>query len=356
MDKDDLLKRLKRFLVKMTISDNQTHILGMPLYRLLGPIAWREDTYIGKAADYDVDFEPRISEGFAKLGVTSAKIKGKHVLLKPNLVETTSSRSYCINTHPKVMLGTIQALHKLGAGKVTIAEGAGHRRDSMVLLEQSGLIEVMKTTGAMFTDLNYADCEKVPNKGRTTKADYFMLPKILQEADWVISMAKMKTHHWAGVTLSLKNLYGAIPGTYYGWPKNVLHHLGLRRSIYDVACTVAADFAIVEGIIGMEGDGPILGDPKAAGVFVMGQNLPAVDATCCRVMGIDPAWINYLAASPYFLGPIDEEQITQKGEAIEAVRMEFALLEHIHAHRGLLKLRRTKTTDGKSERYGTVTY
>lgn len=350
------MQKLKRFLVKMTISDEQTYVSGMPLYRLLDPVPWREETYIGRAADYEVDFEPRISEGFARLGISPAKIKGKHIVLKPNLVETTSSRSYCINTHPKVMLGTILALQKLGAGKVTIAEGAGHRRDSMVLLEQSGLIGVMKATGADFVDLNYADCVSVPNKGGSTRAGHFMLPKIIREADWVISMAKMKTHHWAGVTLALKNLYGAIPGTYYGWPKNVLHHLGLRRSIYDVAATVEADFAIVEGIIGMEGDGPILGDPKAAGVFVMGRNLPAVDATCCRVMGIDPAWINYLAASPYFLGPIDGEQITQKGESIAAVKTEFALLEHIHAHKGLLKLRRTKTMEGKSERYGMVTY
>jgi uncharacterized protein (DUF362 family) len=350
MNPEELLHKLKRFLVKMTISDEQTYVSGMPLYRLLDPVPWKEETYIGKAADYETDLEPLISAGFAALGVSAGMIRGKHIVLKPNLVETSESRSYFTNTHPKFMLGTILALQRLGAGKVTIAEGAGHRRDSMILLEQSGLIEVIKATGAAFVDLNYADCTVVPNKGGTTKAAHYRVPKILGEADWVISMAKMKTHHWAGVTLALKNLFGTIPGIYYGWPKNVLHHMGLRRSIYDIASTIEADFAMVEGIIGMDGDGPILGDPKPAGVFVMGKNLPAVDATCCRIMGIDPAWINYLAASPYFLGPIDEEHITQKGAAIDAVKTEFTLLEHIDAHLGLLKLRRAKTVESNAPR------
>jgi uncharacterized protein (DUF362 family) len=53
-------------------------------------------------------------------------------------------------------------------------------------------------------------------------------------------MPKVKTHHWAGVTLGLKNMFGTIPGSVYGWPKNVLHWKGIDRSILDINCTIPA--------------------------------------------------------------------------------------------------------------------
>jgi len=346
---------LLRLFIKLTLRAGSGVFTGVPLHRLIRSEGWQEDVFIGKAAGYEDDLAAVIMAGFERLGVTSESLSGKHVLLKPNLVETSSAKSFCINTHPRVLHATIVALRRLGVARVTIGEGAGHRRDSMILLEQSGLIEVMKETGAAFVDLNYSEVCAVPNAGGITSLRQLMLPRIVKEADWVISMAKLKTHHWAGVTLAMKNLYGVVPGAYYGWPKNVLHVVGLQQSIYDVAATVGAHFAIVDGIIGMEGDGPILGEPKRAGVVVMGRNLPAVDATCSRIMGIDPAWIFHLAACPFFLGPIDEGEILQRGEPIDAVKTEFRLLEHIHVQRFLLK-RRTKTLSGKKETYGLFTY
>jgi uncharacterized protein (DUF362 family) len=80
--------------------------------------------------------------------------------------------------------------------------------------------------------------------------------------------------------------------------------------------------------VGMEGNGPIQGTPKAANVLVMGGDLPAVDATCCRIMGIDPAKIEYLRmASDGNLGNVEESHIEQRGEKISEVRTDFALIE-----------------------------
>ena len=110
----------------------------------------------------------------------------------------------------------------------------------------------------------------------------------------VISLPKLKTHHWAGATLSLKNLFGTLPGICYGWPKNELHWRGIDNSIVDIALTRTPDLAIVDGIIGMEGDGPLNGTAKHMGVLVMGNDLLAVDATCCRLMELDPERIGYL--------------------------------------------------------------
>ena len=175
-----------------------------------------------------------------------------------------------------------------GAAGSSSAEGPGHCRDTQLVLEQSGLGDVLAESRLEFVDLNHDDVVFVPNRlGRTT-LPHLALPATLKQADLIVSLPKMKTHHWAGVTLSMKNLFGVMPGIFYGWPKNVLHHAGIGRSILDINAAVRPHLAIVDGIIGMEGDGPIMGTPRHAGVLVMGTNLPAVDATCARLMKIDP--------------------------------------------------------------------
>jgi uncharacterized protein (DUF362 family) len=84
----------------------------------------------------------------------------------------------------------------------------------------------------------------------------------------------------------------------------LFHWEGIDKSILDIHETLKPHFAIVDGVVGMEGDGPIMGTPKRAGLIVMGRNLPAVDATCSRIMGIDPHKVSYLAAASQRLGPI----------------------------------------------------
>ena len=97
----------------------------------------------------------------------------------------------------------------------------------------------------------------------TDLRDRSTLPASLKRADLVVSLPKMKTHHWAGVTLAMKNLFGVMPGVAYGWPKNVLHHAGIPGSILDINAAVRPALAIVDGIVGMEGDGPIMGTPRS---------------------------------------------------------------------------------------------
>jgi uncharacterized protein (DUF362 family) len=140
----------------------------------------------------------------------------------------------------------------------------------------------------------------------------------------LISLPKLKTHHWAGATLSLKNLFGTLPGTCYGWPKNELHWRGIPNSIVDIALTRTPDLAIVDGIVGMEGDGPLNGTAKPMGVLVMGSDLVAVDATCCRLMQLDPAQVPYLVLGRNRkLGKLGEAEIPQLGEQIAALSQPF---------------------------------
>ena len=294
----------------------------------------KAQAFVAKVQNYQLDIADVIVRGMREIGVSTEELKGKRILLKPNLVETASGAPH-INTHPLVVRGAIEAFLQLGSAKVMVAEGPGHRRDTLAVYEESGLADVLLEDRIPFHDLNYITGYDLPNTGRQTSMRTLTFPALFKEVDWIVSVAKMKTHHWTGATLSMKNLFGVMPGIYYGWPKNALHQAGIANSILDINATLRPHFAIVDGVVGMEGDGPIMGDPKKAGVLVMGRNLAAVDATCCRIMGIDPYKVSYLERADNWLGPLSEGAIEQHGETIVSVRNNFNLIETIPAHQGL---------------------
>ena len=289
----------------------------------------RSDVLITRANDYSADLPARIAEGFRTLGIKHSQVRGKSILLKPNLVETAVGQSH-INTNPAVVVAAAEVFRQLDAREVIVAEGQGHRRDTLLVLDESGMGKALDEARLPFVDLNHDDFVKVANMGRRTSLESFYLPKTLLRADWVVSMPKLKTHHWAGFTCAMKNLFGVLPGVVYGWPKNVLHHEGINESILDINATVKPSLSIVDGIVGMEGDGPIMGTPKHVGCIIMGRNPAAVDATCARVMGLNPYGARFLTQASGRLGPIHEWNITQRGEPIATVRTKFEVLDVPH--------------------------
>jgi uncharacterized protein (DUF362 family) len=274
------------------------------------------------AASYDVDFSDLIGRGLAELGVD---VKGKRVLLKPNLVEYEPGT--VINTNPNVVVGAAIALKRAGAREVIVAEGPGHRRDIEYLTTSTGLYDHLREERLTFVDLNLDDVRRVALKSSFTEMSELMLPAAILDADLVVSMPKMKTHHWAGLTCSMKNLFGVVPGAVYGWPKNLLHFRGIENSILDINATVRPRLAIVDAVVGMEGDGPIMGKPKAVGAVLMGTDPTAVDATAARIMKLRPERIAYLAEAAAFLGNIDESKIEMRGETVARFATSFDVLD-----------------------------
>jgi len=250
-------------------------------------------------------------------------VRGRRVVLKPNLVEFDPGTT--INTHPRVVHAALEAFRALGAAEVRIAEGPGHRRVTLDLAEAAGYFQVIPKFEDLFTDLNVDEVAAVDLRKPFSKLRRLYLPRTALGADLLVSMPKLKTHHWVGATLSMKNFFGLVPGGVYGWPKNVLHWAGINESIADLHRAFPRQFAIVDGITGMEGNGPIQGTPKSAGVLVAGADLVAVDATCCRIMRIDPERIQYLKLAES-QAQTSEAGARQIGEAITAVQTEFALL------------------------------
>jgi len=275
-----------------------------------------------RADSYDGPLEELVIDGLRSIG---AEVGGRSVLLKPNLVEYDART--VINTDPRLVAATVLALRRLGAASVGVGEGPGHRRDTQFVGDSSGLFEALRRVDAPFLDLNTSPLVEVPLRSSFTSLGKLWLPEPVVAADVVVSMPKLKTHHWAGATLSLKNCFGCVPGRVYGWPKNVLHWAGLEQAIVDVAAAVRPELQIVDGIVGMQGDGPIRGTPITSGVLMFGTDPVATDTTAAMVMGLDPAKIGYLADAARFLGQGHPERIHQVGEDPERSASSFELLD-----------------------------
>jgi uncharacterized protein (DUF362 family) len=271
---------------------------------------------------YDVDFSDVIGRALADLG---ADVRGRRVLLKPNLVEYEPGSA--INTDPRVIIGAAVAFRRAGAAEVVVGEGPGHRRDSEYLITRTGLYDHLREHRIRFVDLNQDDVKVVPLRSRFTGLDSLSLPVELLRADFVVSMPKLKTHHWAGMTASLKNFFGVVPGVVYGWPKNILHMRGIENSILDLNATIRPHLSIVDAVTAMEGDGPIMGRARHAGFIAIGRDLVAVDATCARIIGLDPARMTYLAEAGRFLGNLDNGRIQQRGEPIRRFATTFDVVD-----------------------------
>jgi uncharacterized protein (DUF362 family) len=276
---------------------------------------------IRRVADYDQDLSAVIEES---LSAFRLPIQGKTVLLKPNLVGLDPLGF--VNTHPAVIAATRECFLRLGAAQVFIGDGPAMDRDTEAIIESVRLRDYTGPLARTFVDLNVDDVERVTLRTHASRLKELYFPKTALGVDLLVSVPKLKTHHWAGVTLSLKNMFGVVPGSCYGWPKNVLHWAGIDRAILDISAALKPDFAIVDGIVGMEGNGPIQGTPKASGVLVFGNDPVAVDATCCRVMGLVPERVKYLAGAGTMLGHTKADKIQQLGETIASVKRPFAVL------------------------------
>jgi uncharacterized protein (DUF362 family) len=281
-----------------------------------GP-AGKSPVVIVRAGSYSDDLVSRMLYGIKECGLD---VRGKRILLKPNLVEYDAAT--VVNTDASVVAAAYEVFLKLGAAKVTIGEGPGLRRDTLDLATDAKYRSTIERFEDNFVDLNRDDVSGV--KGFAQEKDFYF-PNSVLAADLIVSLAKMKTHHWAGVTLAMKNLFGLVPGSVYGWPKNNLHFIGIPESIVALSRFFRNTFAIVDGVVGMEGNGPIQGTPKPVGALVMGRDLMAVDATCCRIMGVDPEKVEFLRQAAD-LGHVKPEGIDQRGESVASVHTDFQLV------------------------------
>jgi uncharacterized protein (DUF362 family) len=274
---------------------------------------------IAKCQSYDDDIL-----GMLKPFLKDAQLPdlhGKVALIKPNMIDVIPGHPIC--TDPVFIKIAAELAGYLGAKEIIVAEGPGHNRDTEFLLANSGHGQMIKKLGLRFVDLNLDDLEKVDNPEPFSKLDHIFFPKTVLAADAIISVPKLKTHHWARLTCSMKNLYGCIPGRKYGWPKNVLHYQGIDNCILDINRLLKPAIQLVDAVVAMEGDGPIMGTAKNSRFVMLGTDAAATDASCARIMGMKVENIPYIRVAGEVIGNVEEARIKVLGTPLATVATEF---------------------------------
>jgi uncharacterized protein (DUF362 family) len=251
---------------------------------------------LGECPSYQADLFKNLSSLWELAEMPD--VRGLNVLVKPNLVDT--AEEHPSTTAPEVVAALVDLLIDQGASQVTVGDGPAFRRDASSIAQATGLDEMLRQRNVPFVDLNYADPQPVPVKDDwISRADVLWLPRHVLEADLIVSVPKMKTHHWANVSLSLKNLLGIIPGLRYGWPKNTIHFNGITATILGLYQILPPVCAVVDGIVGMEGDGPLFGTPVQHGLLAVGKEAVSVDTACAGLMGFDLHEVEYLSMAAW---------------------------------------------------------
>ena len=274
---------------------------------------------------YSRDFRPKISRVatlhadqysdkldqlvFDGLRLFHLDVRGKSVLLKPNIVEYIPGKP--VNTDAQLIGAAVEAFLRLDAASVMVGEGPGHHRDTDLLLYETGLGDQLAHRKIAFVDLNRDELIRTKLKANFSGLGHLWLPRTVLTSDFIVSMPKVKTHHWTGVTLSMKNMFGIVPGCRYGWPKNVLHWAGIHESILDICATVRSQFVIADAIVAMEGDGPLNGSSRYLKTVVLADDPVAADSTLTRFMGIRPDRVAHIWEAGRFIGNLHQSVISE---------------------------------------------
>jgi uncharacterized protein (DUF362 family)/NAD-dependent dihydropyrimidine dehydrogenase PreA subunit len=279
-----------------------------------------------RCAAYGADeVESAVAEALRLVGGIGSYVKkGDRVLLKPNLL-SPSAPDKAITTHPQVLKAVIRQVQSAG-GIPIVADSLGgplNRKLLEIAYDKSGWKAVCDETGAR---LNYdTGSRQVPYPdGRLIKR--LDLMDVLFEADVVITLPKLKTHMLTHMTGATKILFGTVPGL----TKPAYHLKFPEPSMFcdmllDILCYVKPSLSIMDGVVGIEGDGPgAHGTPKSSKVILASADSAALDVVAANIMGLDPhETIILKKAIERGLTSGDLSDITVVGEKVDDVRCPF---------------------------------
>jgi len=265
---------------------------------------------------------------------------GDVVLIKPNLVasiffllyhgKTSEEDFQACQTDPRIVRTLAVMAKESGAKRIIIGEGPA-AGDGWAGYMQSGYLAMVEDLAKEGVKVELLDFTHEPYtwvKSRGLANPEYAVAKVATEATCIISVPALKTHSMTGVTVSLKNVsVGLMSGRVYGFFKYGCPHQMIPEWITDVATMFRIDYTVVDGIWGMEGNGPLSGDPIEMDLIIAGADPVAVDAVCTAIMGFNPNNIGHITmAAKHGLGVADLDRIVVEGESIASVAKEFKVV------------------------------
>ncbi len=283
---------------------------------------------IVKCQDYDED---RVLSAIRQSldligGIQTFVKKGSRVLLKPNLLFGKSPEK-AVTTHPSIVRGMIQIVREAG-GVPSIGDSPSVGSLTWTA-EKAGIKAVADEMKCPLVEFNRP---VLPPKRRGTTFKQLEVDQAVLEADVIINLPKLKTHSLTLLTLGVKNLFGCIPG-----PKKPLWHLKAGRDqktfakiLVDIYEVIRPSLTLLDGVIGMEGNGPNSGRPIPIGVILASGDALSLDQIVCDLVGISrDALLTNRVATEQGLG---SDLIDVLGEKIEDIRIsnfQFPVLSRI---------------------------
>ncbi|MDR0910757.1 MAG: DUF362 domain-containing protein [Spirochaetaceae bacterium] len=286
-----------------------------------------------KCIDYDLD---RISNAIKEIfdELPPPEVEGKTILLKPNLVVAKKPETATC-THPIVVYAVIKALQNLGAKRILVGDSPMNEKETYNA-QVAGVYAQVAKAGAEWTEFKSGIDVSIPS-GRILKS--ITLTENVKKADVVISIAKLKTHSMMGYTGAMKNLFGTVIGK----NKAAMHgkfpeKMKFSMALNDIVLAVNPQYAIVDGIWAMEGNGgPTNGNPTNLGVLAASRNILALDWKCAELIGYEPnkiANLNEAMSRKYWLK--SPEEISLCGDDFEKLKpAKFQLIERTNINASL---------------------
>ncbi len=265
-----------------------------------------------------------MAELFALIGPPARIIPpGSRVLIKPNLTAEENLWEKGILTGPVFMQALVEEVQKAHPAEVIIAEATAIGLNTKKAFAANGYEEVARATGARLVDLYDGEFDElqVPAGGILKK---IRVAREVLRADFFINAPVPKTHFASTITAAMKNLKGTT--TYE--EKKRFHYFGLNKAVAELNAVLKPHLIVVDGLIAMEGDGPIAGAPVGLNLLLAGTDAVAVDTVIARIMGIDPAEVLALSlAQSMGYGVWDEREIQILGAPLSEVRRPFVRAE-----------------------------
>jgi uncharacterized protein (DUF362 family)/Pyruvate/2-oxoacid:ferredoxin oxidoreductase delta subunit len=217
------------------------------------------------------------------LGKRIRDVAGKRVLLKPNMLAAREP-SRGVTTHPAVVGAAVDCLRQYGA-RISVGDSpAGAVRGVRRVWEKTGILALCEAKGVPLVNFEAGGWISRSVGGRV-----YQISIAAAEADYIVNLAKFKTHILTLLTGAIKNMFGCVPG----FRKSALHLAHPRpwpmsRALVDIVSLVPSWVSLVDAVVAMDGNGPSSGRPRDLGFVAASTDCVALDAVLARVAGIDP--------------------------------------------------------------------
>jgi len=219
--------------------------------------------------------------------------RGKKVLVKPNILGAYRPED-AVTTHPIVVEAVCKLLKEHGC-KTYVGDSSGFSGSTRNAIQASGIKEAAERHGATALSFESTKISQKPLKGKVL--DEIALPSIIEDVDMIINLPKLKTHSLMTFTAGVKNLFGFVPGgrkpDYHNKARNPARFAELLCDVY-AAVKPKLKLTIVDGIIGMEGNGPSAGKPKETGIIIASDDAAALDYVVQDIIGLESPIIKCL--------------------------------------------------------------